>query len=211
MEAHKQLNMWGQQSIDTFTSALAAKTPVPGGGGATAVLGALSSALCCMALHFTQGKLTAAPFEDELAQLERQLLVARSCFIQLIDDDARAFEPLSQAWAIPKDNPCRAKAIDKATWEAAQPPRRMMRELIKLIPVFERMAIIGSPIMRSDVACGAVTARAALMCAAINIEVNADALTNTEQANELKHEIEHMRNHELSRLDALIDSLVTPT
>ena len=44
------------KSCERFTSELASPAPVPGGGGVTALLGALSAALCAMAANISRAR-----------------------------------------------------------------------------------------------------------------------------------------------------------
>ena len=49
-------NTYINLSCKEFSEILASKSPVPGGGGAAAMLGALGTALCEMAANLTVGK-----------------------------------------------------------------------------------------------------------------------------------------------------------
>ncbi len=51
------------QSVNEFTKALASKTSVPGGGGASALVGSIGIALGDMVGEFTVGKKTYADVE----------------------------------------------------------------------------------------------------------------------------------------------------
>ena len=46
----------------------------------------------------------------------------RLALLELVDADARAFAPLAQAYAIPKEDPSRPAALEAATWEACAAP-----------------------------------------------------------------------------------------
>ena len=50
-----------EQSCGAFLDALASKAPVPGGGGASALAGALGAALCTMAVSYTHLPQAAVP------------------------------------------------------------------------------------------------------------------------------------------------------
>ena len=50
------MNKLSEQSCKDFAALLSSKAPVPGGGGAAALAGALGVALCSMVGNFTTGK-----------------------------------------------------------------------------------------------------------------------------------------------------------
>ena len=59
-------------SCNEFARQLSDKVSVPGGGGAAALVGALSMALCSMAGNFTVGKKKYAQYEDELKAILKE-------------------------------------------------------------------------------------------------------------------------------------------
>lgn len=58
-----------EQSCGAFLDALASKAPVPGGGGASALAGALGAALCTMVGNYTDGKQKYAAVEEDVKAL----------------------------------------------------------------------------------------------------------------------------------------------
>ena len=56
-------------SLENFASALASKAPVPGGGGASALAGALGAALAGMVCGLTSGKRRYAAFEPDIQRI----------------------------------------------------------------------------------------------------------------------------------------------
>ena len=58
-----------EQSCGAFLDALASKAPVPGGGGASALAGALGAALCTMVGNYTVGKQKYAAVEEDVKAL----------------------------------------------------------------------------------------------------------------------------------------------
>ena len=57
---------FADQSIRDFTDVLASKAPVPGGGGAAALVGAVGAALASMVGNLTVGKKKYADVEDDV-------------------------------------------------------------------------------------------------------------------------------------------------
>ena len=89
--------------VDTeFIEALASKAPTPGGGGASAYAGALASALASMVGNLTVGKKKYADVEERMQAELVELEGTRGHLLALIDEDARAFEPLAAAYGMPK-------------------------------------------------------------------------------------------------------------
>ena len=87
-----------------FVSVLASKSPVPGGGGAAALIGSLAAALGAMAANLTIGKKKFLPFEEDHRRIIAEADRLRLRLLALVDEDAAAFEPLTEdAAAVPPD------------------------------------------------------------------------------------------------------------
>ena len=190
-------------SCEEFASLLAAKKSVPGGGGAAAYVGALAAALCSMVGNFTTGKKRYAAYE---ADVQRMLLEAdgvRERLIELVDEDAEAFYPLSQAYGIPKEDPKRAEVLEAATKNACKGPVEMMRQTCHAIELLEEMCEKGSRMLLSDVGCGALFARAALEAASLNVFVNTKSLADRVFAEGLEAECDQMLEEYCPRAEAV--------
>ena len=86
-----------------FVEVLASKAPVPGGGGASALVGAVGTALGNMVGSLTVGKKKYADVEDEMWELKAKCDQLQKDFLRLIERDAEVFEPLSKAYGMPKE------------------------------------------------------------------------------------------------------------
>ena len=102
-----------------FLSELSSNAPVPGGGGASAAVGAFAAALGMMVTNLTIGKKKYADYEEEVKAVRDRLEGLRDQLIDLVDGDAVAFEPLSKAYSIPKDDPERDTIMENALYEAS--------------------------------------------------------------------------------------------
>ena len=178
------------QSCADFTAALASRASVPGGGGAAALAGALGTALCSMAGNFTLGKKTYAAVEADIRALLEKGAAVQARLLELVDEDARAFEPLSRAYAIPKDDPTRETVLEAATLEACRAPMAMAACCRDAIGLLEEMLEKGSVMLLSDVGCGALLCRAALESAAMNVYVNTGALRDRAKAQAMEQELD---------------------
>ena len=77
-----------QKTIPDFVAVLASKSPVPGGGGASALVGALGTALGNMVGSLTVGKKKYADVEQEIIALQKQSDALAGTLVGLIDKDA---------------------------------------------------------------------------------------------------------------------------
>ena len=195
------------RSAEDFASALAAKEPVPGGGGAAAYVGALATALCSMVGNFTTGKKTYAAVEDDVQRMLADAETTRRRLIELVQEDAEAFFPLSQAYAIPRDDPNRAETLEEATKGACVAPLDMMREICKAIELLEEMGDKGSRLLISDIGCGALLAAAALEAASLNIFVNTKTLRDRDFAQRIEAEADEMLERYVPRARAWVEQV----
>lgn len=180
------------KSLAAFADELAAKKPVPGGGGAAAAAGALGAALCIMVGNYTVGKKKYAAYEADVLRIMEEADQLQKELIRLVDADAEAFTPLSQAYAIPKEDPKRAEVLEAATIGACRAPLEMMRCSARAIDLLEEMLEKGSVMLVSDVGCGALLCRAAMECAAMNVYINTKTMQDRSLAEEMEQEAEQL-------------------
>ena len=138
-------------SCTAFAEVLASKAPVPGGGGAAALAGALGVALCSMVGNFTTGKKKYAAYEADVQRMLAAGETLRARLLALVEADAKAFEPLSRAYAIPKDDPARDTVMEEATLNAVQAPVEMVTCCGEALLLLEEMLEKGSRLLLSDV------------------------------------------------------------
>lgn len=169
-----------------FLNELASKAPTPGGGGASAYCGALASALSSMVGNLTVGKKTYAAVEDQVKSSLEELESLRFRLVDLVDKDAQAFFPLSQAYGLPKSTPeeiaHKDEVMQAALIGAIEVPLEIMEACAQVIAASEFLAYNGSRLALSDVGVAAVFAKAALKGASLNVYVNAASLKDRERA-----------------------------
>lgn len=169
-----------------FINELASKAPTPGGGGASAYCGALATALASMVGNLTVGKKTYAAVEDEVKEALIQLEEQRNKFVELIDKDAQAFEPLSRAYRLPRAT-CeelaqKNKVMQQALVGATEVPLEIMEICAQVITTSKFLAHNGSRLALSDVGVAVLFAKAALKGASLNVYANASSMVNEAQA-----------------------------
>ena len=180
------------KSCTEFAAELAGKVSVPGGGGAAAYVGALGVALCSMVGNFTTGKKKYAEYEEDVQRMLAEGEKVRARLLELVEEDAAAFFPLSQAYGIPKEDRSRDEQLEKCTKDALAGPLEMMRQIAKAIELLEEMNVKGSRMLISDVGCGAVCAAAAMRAASMNVFINTKGLKDREYAAKVEAEADEL-------------------
>ena len=169
-----------------FINELASKAPTPGGGGASAYCGALATALASRVGNLTVGKKTYAAVEDEVKEALAQLEEQRNKFVELIDKDAQAFEPLSRAYRLPRatseELAHKNKVMQQALVGATEVPLEIMEICAQVITTSKFLAHNGSRLALSDVGVAVLFAKAALKGASLNVYANASSMANEAQA-----------------------------
>ena len=196
-------------SLKDFSKQLADKVPVPGGGGASALAGSLAAALGSMAANYSIGKKSCAIYEDDIRELLESAGSLRERLLELIEEDAAAFEPLSKAYAIPKDDPGREEALQSATLNAAYAPLDIMDACADIIEMLDELKDKCSRLMISDVACGAILAGAALRAASFNVFINTVELNDRKKAEELELTAERLLDDYLPFADMIAETIMS--
>ena len=190
-----------------FLNLLASKAPVPGGGGASALVGALGTALGHMTGALTIGKKKYAEYEPELKLLQVKLQKLQQELFQLIEEDAKAFAPLAEAYRLPQsteeEKQHKEVIMEEALYKASLAPLRIMEKCARSVEILEVLALKGSRLAISDAASGASLCRAALEAAALNVYINTKAMKNRINAQELNKQADAILNEYLSRAAAI--------
>ena len=201
------MNSFSQFSCHDFSQALASKTSVPGGGGAAAMVGALSAALCSMAGNFTAGKKKYAAYEADIQRILLEAEGLRQSLLVLVDADAIGFEPLAKAYAIPKEDPSRDAVMEQATLGACHAPMQMLFACADVMLMLEELLEKGSRLLLADVGCGAYLCKAAMESAALSVFVNTAILKNRESAAKIELQVDQILKTYLPMADKIATSV----
>ena len=196
-----------EKTCTEFAAALAAKVSVPGGGGAAAYVGALGIALGEMCGAFTTGKAKYADVEPDIQRMLADGAAIRLRLLALVEEDAAAFEPLSKAYGIPKEDPTRAEVLEAATKDAIAAPLEMMRQIAAAVELLEEMGEKGSRMLISDVGCGAALCAAAMQAASMNVFINTKGLTDRSFAIAVETEADELLTY-VTRARAVADKVM---
>ena len=173
------------KSCREFVTVLASNEPAPGGGGASALVAAVGTALGNMVGSLTVGKKKYADVEAEIIALQKKCDALQTELLDQVPADAEGFVPLARAYGIPKDDPDRPRIMEEATITACQVPMHSMELCCEAIDAIAVFAEKGSRLAVSDAGCGAVIVKAALQAASLNVFINTKTLQNRALAEEM--------------------------
>jgi formiminotetrahydrofolate cyclodeaminase len=149
---------------------IADRTPAPGGGAGAAIGGALAAALVEMAAAFASCRPGA---EDNIANARNRATILRARLLALADEDARAYQPVIDALALPHADPHRTEAIAAALSAAAEPPLQIATAAAEVTELAVAAATApGNEHLLGDATTAAVLAEAATKAATRLVELN---------------------------------------
>ena len=175
-----------KESCEDFVRVLASSEPTPGGGGASALVGALGAALGNMVGSLTTGKKKYREVEEEIQNLMAEAAELQKELLDLVQKDAESFAPLAAAYKMPKDTKEeqeeKARVMEKALKTACSVPFEIMEKCARGIDLCSEFAEKGSVMAVSDAGAGANLCWAALQSASLNIYINTKAMADREYA-----------------------------
>lgn len=194
-------------NIDEYIKELGSKAPVPGGGGASAVAGALSAALSSMVCNLTVGKKSYISLEDDIKKIFEDMNKHMESFIKLSDKDAEVFYPLSQAYGFKPQNDEEKKMheenMEKLLFDAAMVPLDIMKEAYSMLVAVDFLAKKGSKLAVSDAGVAVSMLRSAVCGAMMNVVINVKYMKNREKAQDLMDEASEILENTMNKADII--------
>lgn len=181
-----------EKTINLFLEELSSGAPVPGGGGASALMGSVSAALCSMVANLTTGKKKYAQYQDDIDRILKDTAVLTDKIADLMQKDADAFEPLSKAYSIPKETEGRDELLENALKVASDAPYEIVETMNEVSLIIEELAVKGSRLAISDVGVAAAACKAAVCGASMNVYINTKLMKNKDYAAALNQKTEDM-------------------
>jgi formiminotetrahydrofolate cyclodeaminase len=187
------MSQYSHLSLAQLLDAFASNQPVPGGGSAAALAGAVGASLLIMVAglpktrHGTdeeRSALTAAaarqrPLRDELASL--------------IDRDSEAYTSVINAYRLPRstdaEQAARRDAIDEAMRAATEAPLATIRACERAMREAEVIVSSGAASASSDVAVGIELLKTAARGAGMNVDTNLAAVKDDEYVQRVSQEL----------------------
>ena len=169
-----------KKSVNDFIAETASSSPAPGGGSASALAGALGTALAEMVLNLTVGKKKYAEVSGELADLLPKLASIRQELQAAVDRDTEAFNQVMAAFGLPKETDeekaRRRAAVQEATLKATEVPLSVMEAALKAMEMTLTVAKKGNVNSASDAGVAGLLLATAIDGAALNVRINLPGL-----------------------------------
>jgi len=197
--------MMTEKSCIEFLNMLASGAPVPGGGGASAMVGALGMALGSMVGNLTLGKKKYEAVQEDIKTILAKAEALQKDLFALVEKDAEVFEPLSKAYGLPRSTEEEKKKRDEimegALRLACSVPLEIMEKSLEAIALHEELAVKGTRIAISDVGVGVLFCKSALMGASLNVFINTKMMKDREYAESINNRTEKMLAEGIERAD----------
>ncbi|MBV8081404.1 MAG: cyclodeaminase/cyclohydrolase family protein [Candidatus Eremiobacteraeota bacterium] len=183
-------------SIDSYVRALASADPTPGGGSASALVGALAAALASMVARLTASSPKFAPLAEPMGAIADQAARLMDALLAAIDADVAAFDAVSAAYKLPKssdaERAARSDAIQLALVGATDAPMHVVELCAQVAKLAVELVDAGNPNAISDAGCCALFAHAAARGCALNIRLNVKGLKSSIVADSYRKQIDEL-------------------
>ncbi len=179
-------------ALADLLDAFASNEPVPGGGSAAALAGAVGVSLLVMVAGLPRTR-TGSPEETvDLSEASARLRPLRETLAQLIDRDSAAYQDVLAAYRLPRGTPDeqaqRRDAVAAAMRGATDTPLDTMRACQQALEGAEIVARNGNAAAGSDAAVAVELLLVAVKGAGINVDANLAAIKDAAYVNDVRAE-----------------------
>ena len=195
-----------------FVDLLASDAPAPGGGSAAALEGALGAALTAMVCGLTVGKKKYAEFQELAEEAQKKATDLKVRFVDVMDRDTEAFNVVSAAFGMPKatdeEKAARSAAIQKGLEGCTKTPFEMMELAVETLELTASILGKSNDSAASDLGVSALSLRAAIQGAWLNVLINIGSLKNKELAEDYRAKGEALLARALPLADQIYETVV---
>ncbi|MBQ9571915.1 MAG: cyclodeaminase/cyclohydrolase family protein [Acidaminococcaceae bacterium] len=167
---------FAKQSVEEFVRDLNSTKPMPGGGSAAAICGAMAAALAGMSAHMTAGKKKFAAVEGKMQEIITATAVLQEEMLAMAQEDADMYSLVLQAYKLPKNTETeaaqRAMAIEEASKTAVIASLKVTGACVRIMKLAYTTVTEGNQMMVTDGSASALLARACQQVAAYNVRIN---------------------------------------
>ena len=204
-----------EMQVSQFCDVLASDAPAPGGGSTAALEGALGAALTAMVCGLTtvgKSKEKYAAYQEFVIAGQKKALDLKARFVDVMDRDTEAFNVVSAAFGMPKatdeEKAARSAAIQKGLEGCTATPFEMMELALETLELTAELLGKTNDSAASDLGVSALSLRAAIQGAWLNVLINIGSLKNKDLAEDYRKKGEEMLTKALPLADKIYAAVV---
>ena len=201
-----------EMKVNEFVDLMASDEPAPGGGSAAALEGALGAALTAMVCALTVGKKKYADVQELAIESQKKGNELKAQFVDVIDRDTEAFNAVSAVFAMPKDTDeekaARKAAMQEALKGCTKTPFEMMELACQALELTRSVVGKLNASAASDLGVAALSLRAGIQGAWLNVLINIGSLKNKDLAADYKKKGEEMLAKALPLADKIYENVL---
>lgn len=170
--------------ITEYLSALASSSPAPGGGSCAGLSGAMGAALVSMVANLSTGRAKYAEHQDIITETLTRTSSLIPELTECIHKDMTAFDGVMAALRMPKDSDeqkaARSQALQDAYKTATGVPVETAEKCLEVMRLAEGLLHKSNATAASDLSAAGLEARAGILIALENVNVNLAAIRDAE-------------------------------
>lgn len=146
-----------------------------------------------------------AEFKEQAAEYTNLFAMARSIFLDLMDEDAKSFDTLMATLRTIRPLPPeekREKQLD-AFKKAIEVPQQMAQTMVDLLPAFTNLLLKGNKNAQSDSIMAAQLAIACIRASVLTVKINLKYIDDELYEHEMKTTMDSWENA-ISAIDAVL-------
>jgi formiminotetrahydrofolate cyclodeaminase len=175
------MKMFSDLSVSEFISKLASESPVPGGGSASAISGAMGAALLSMvtgiALKNDTDQNRYGEVSDRCSRIAKEFLI-------LSEEDAKSFREVLDAYRLPKntddEKDKRKQAIQMSLKTASLVPLTVMKKVDEVSNYLDEIFDFSTDSTRSDFLCALLLLETSIKGAFYNVQINLKSIKDND-------------------------------
>lgn len=202
--------------VTQFCDVLASDAPAPGGGSTAALEGALGAALTAMVCGLTtvgKSREKYAEYQEFVLASQKKALDLKARFMDVMDRDTEAFNVVSAAFGMPKvtdeEKAARSAAIQKGLEGCTRTPFEMMELAAETLELTAELLGKTNDSAASDLGVSALSMRAAIQGAWLNVLINIGSLKNKELAEDYRKKGEALLAKALPLADQIYQNVLS--
>jgi formiminotetrahydrofolate cyclodeaminase len=202
--------------VTQFCDVLASDAPAPGGGSTAALEGALGAALTAMVCGLTtvgRSREKYAEYQEFVLASQKKALDLKARFMDVMDRDTEAFNVVSAAFGMPKatdeEKAARSAAIQKGLEGCTRTPFEMMELAAETLELTAELLGKTNDSAASDLGVSALSMRAAIQGAWLNVLINIGSLKNKELAEDYRKKGEALLAKALPLADQIYQNVLS--